>query len=368
MPGWKNFRRIKKINRYLLARDIHKNAFRLSAYPRSVYLMTDPICDLHCRMCSRKYLSGEELKSRIDEKTLIKFANEVFPLTETMRLSVLGEPFLSPLFDLEMELARKYAVMTEIFTNGMRIDIDRIKRYAGHIRALIFSVDSPEQRTYEAIRRGGDFSRIVRNINEIREIFKKIPRGNRPALAINMVLMRCNLEQLSAMVLFSKKSGVDCLSVSKLDVVDGRMEKESIERYGSRVRNALNNAMHVAKKKKLPLFIKSENAINFSGVLLTSLVQKKLGGDDRLTSRILCPFLWERVILDMHGNIVVCCATRERLIAGNIRTNNFASIWNSKLYQEMRKSFLKGENGGRLCRICVKRGYLAPILKNDWHE
>jgi radical SAM protein with 4Fe4S-binding SPASM domain len=77
---------------------------------------------------------------------------------------------------------------------------------------------------------------------------------------------------------------------------------------------------------------------------------------------IQCPFLWKDSWISHNGDVAPCC-TPSRPNAGNIKENSFRTIWNGKIYQELRKGIREGKPFE-----CCKNCYLyaqRPSSENE---
>jgi len=255
-----------------------------------------------------------------------------------------------------MQLARKYQVMAEIFTNGTCVDMELIRQYQDNIRTIFFSFDSPWKETYESIRRGARFDDVVENMKALQKFRGHGKRAMRPFFVINMVLMKRNYRQLADMVRFARRIGADGLSVSKIDISNKKIESESLEGTGRSLQKIVREAKNVACEQKIRLIIKNERGLlpGMRGRNRSLHGRKGQGG-------AICPFLWQRVILDMDSNVVVCCGSMKKRIAGNMKKNSFREIWNSSIYRSLRcRSW--GQEQDDDCRICRKKGYCSPLF------
>lgn len=64
-----------------------------------------------------------------------------------------------------------------------------------------------------------------------------------------------------------------------------------------------------------------------------------------------CGQLWQRIQVDMDGNLNLCCGSEDRY--DNIYKNNSADIYNNKILRTMRRQFLdKKSNPAKICMTC----------------
>lgn len=158
------FDAIKENNYTTLQEDIKEMRPMLRAYPPFVGLGTDALCNLQCVMCIQRLFDNKDLASLtpIEDKYLIKFAEQVFPTAKILQLNTAGEPLMSMTLDLELELAERYGVKVEVITNGTLLNSKEgsFEKLTRNVSSILFSFDSPVKETYESIRRGAVFRRL----------------------------------------------------------------------------------------------------------------------------------------------------------------------------------------------------------------
>jgi MoaA/NifB/PqqE/SkfB family radical SAM enzyme len=175
-------------------------------------------CNLRCRMChfsfDRVFYRPSEFMTP-DEFTRI--AGEVFPYAHTVVLSAGSEPTISPHFEEILAIAARWPLQElKFLTNatlltpamtGAIIDCG--------VTQIDVSIDGACAPTYEKIRRGARFDRLVRNLKRLRDM--KQERGlTRPLVQFNITLMKSNLHELDAFVDLAEECGVERIGARHL--------------------------------------------------------------------------------------------------------------------------------------------------------
>jgi MoaA/NifB/PqqE/SkfB family radical SAM enzyme len=117
----------------------------------------------------------------------------------------------------------------ELVTNATLLSPDKAEAIIQHgVTNLLFSLDTPDKETYEYIRRGARFEKVVNNIRWLKS--RKIElRSKTPNLTLIAVLMRRNLDQMDALVDLAEELGVTHMDLRHLEVYDGLgMEGEQL--------------------------------------------------------------------------------------------------------------------------------------------
>ncbi|WP_291315037.1 radical SAM protein [Desulfuromonas sp.] len=142
--------------------------------PRVLNLCFDRSCNLACPTCRvAPYLAGGEEGARA-ARILETLRAEVFPGAAAIVLSGTGDPFASPLYRdlLRSVRAEDFPALEriELHTNGLLWDAAMWRSMEAvhpYVRAAEISVDAATSETYAAIRKGGDFPRLLRNLSYV---------------------------------------------------------------------------------------------------------------------------------------------------------------------------------------------------------
>lgn len=198
---------VGEANAQLNAKEYAARATVLRSRPISITIETSAKCNLKCVMCPR-VKPDWDLDGFIHEAILRKI-EPFLPCAQHLQLHGLGEPLLSPAFWQILELIRENGIVfSEVNSNGLLLDDDRIQRLVDSDLSLInISLDAATPETYRRIR-GGDFTRAVENIRWLRR--RRDDGGRRrPLIVINMTLMVENIRELPAFVELACDLGVD---------------------------------------------------------------------------------------------------------------------------------------------------------------
>jgi radical SAM protein with 4Fe4S-binding SPASM domain len=177
----------------------------------------------------------------------------------------------------------KGVLETLINTNGVALTPELSQKLidAG-LDYIIFSVDAFTKETYEKIRIGADFTKVMANINE----FIKLRTGKKPIIRMQMVKMDINKHEIEDFIKFWSPM-VDTVSMQDYT---WRGEGES-----------------------------------------------KLTSTDTYEGRQACPQLWQRMILTWDGKAIMCCRDWEsENILGDLQNNTIREIWHNKNIKDIR--------------------------------
>lgn len=190
----------------------------------NVGLDVTSLCNLKCKMCYHSLYPQMGVKQEKVEMELWlfeKILKELNGYIDSIYLSCTAEPFLHPNFVQFLEVLRKYNVPnTNIVTNGILMSekISKVIVDAG-IDELIFSIDGVTEKTFKAIR-GVGIEKLLDNIKILNEI-KERKNSSKPKLRFNMILMRSNVEEMTALVELAKRYNVGEVNYQHLVIFKG---------------------------------------------------------------------------------------------------------------------------------------------------
>lgn len=198
---------------------VERGLTQLEKGPRILTLCNDRTCNLWCPSCrtSKFVLSGTGFeKSRLQQKKLLA---EGLKDARLLVLSGSGDPFAS---SLHMELLTTLRsvqypdLKIKIMTNGLLLTPQNWARLDGikdSIRYLIVSIDAATAETYIKIRRGGDFRRLMENLNFVSQLRKD---GKLDRVEFHFVVQQGNYKEMIQFIELGKSFGVDMVSFARL--------------------------------------------------------------------------------------------------------------------------------------------------------
>jgi MoaA/NifB/PqqE/SkfB family radical SAM enzyme len=188
--------------------------------PRWHYLQVEVTtrCNLPgCIMCPRtawperwqaQDLSWETFEAFIPS---LKFFSHV-------HLSGWGEPLLHPrLWDMARAL-RAQGLKVSLTSNGLGLNQEVQMQVLEHLDMVAISLDGARAETYEKVRPGADFHRLVQQIAAL--CSRKRSRGlERPEVVLLFLKMRPNLAELPEFLRLAASLGVDRVNAPNLDFI-----------------------------------------------------------------------------------------------------------------------------------------------------
>jgi hypothetical protein len=154
--------------------------------------------------------------------TFERLAEQALPNAHTLILSARNEPLTSPYFAEILRIAARYRVPELSFiTNATRLNPTLAEAIiANGVTDIQISVDGATKKTYEHIRRGANFDKLVSNIRNLDRL-KREAGSLLPRLQFNIVLMKSNLDELEMFVDLAESLGVERIAARHLVLVKG---------------------------------------------------------------------------------------------------------------------------------------------------
>lgn len=211
--------------------------------------------------------------------------------------------------------ARDFQVF--LSTNGILLDERRATELleAG-LDQLRFSVEGATRETYESVRVGARYDRLLANMKRLRNL--RDERRSSMRITLNSIYMR---ETASEVESFYQVYGplVDYIEFSYLG----------------------NQGNHMAD------------------ILLRSSTVAVNGG------RRPCSLLWRSMVVSWNGDVTVCCVDLENeMVVGNIANQPLREIWRGEVYRRYRRLHLEGRQADlKLCGGCSS---IQPFTSPYW--
>jgi radical SAM protein with 4Fe4S-binding SPASM domain len=249
-----------------------------------------------------------------------------------------GEPLVDSSFFAKVRLALdKGCSEVQTTTNGILLNADKCnKLYASGLSKIVISVDSPEKKTYEAIRVGARWETLRKNLDSL------CSHPERAKLKIELAVIPhpTTLNILPDLIEFAKYFGCDSIFFN-FDMIFWGEEglKNKI------ADNRIAGLMAFTAYRKL-LYKAME--ISFPVVIYMPVP------DATPYIKNYCDFSINQMSICLDGSVVPCCRARnmQELIMGNIFTERFDSIWNGERFRAFRRAWMVGNPPLICATIC----------------
>lgn len=267
---------------------------------KKIYVEITNICNLSCSFCSK--VEKPKRSMTIEEFTHI--LSEIKPYTDNIYLHVKGEPLLHPnIYDF-LRIAEDYNINVNLTTNGVLFPskVECLSKYKV-LKKINFSLHSENN--------------IPNYVEKILESTKQLPNTT--------IIYR----------LWTLKDGA--LDEKSTSIV------EKLQKY-------YNLSKETVEK------LKKENNVKISSTIYVDKDNEFEWPDDKKDEHNdgFCMALKTQIAILVDGTIVPCCLdSNGKINLGNIYTDSFESIINSKRCLNLKKSFQDRKPCEKLCLNCT---------------
>lgn len=269
--------------------------------PPMVLLDVTNVCNLHCGHCPHTEIAESD-QYRPQHMSWSHFSKIVHELSQCdgpclLHLVGDGEPMLHPRIVDMVELAKRDTkCVVNLTTNGTLLSQKNIDRlYRCGIDIIEVSLDALFKGTYEQIRKGASYERVMRNVFYLLDARRSAKAPTR--LLVSFVDQAGNHEEARQFQQFWEPL-VDRVMIRKLHSASGRIKQDE--------------------------------------------VRARIEADRQ--DRYPCPHLWKRLIVDVAGNIKYCATDWGTASAlGTIEDSSLMSVWQGKELRDLRDQHVHGD-------------------------
>ena len=262
-----SYRELKKINLALRALRVLTRDTSIRTMPVSFNPSDASVCNLTCPHCpihgtDELHALHNSRKLDMDRDAVVRLLDDALPAATYFHLTVAGEPFYSQNFDLYVEKAVEYQTRVQIVTNGTLLRRARLVEVLPLLHSVGFSVDGASQVTFEALRRGAKFDRVLRNIDLIIRCSKKVQAPATPFFYLSFTIMASNLVELPQVVRLAHHLGIPLVQAYFIKPPFERLECER----PSHVKPLYNAVLLEARRAARELGVELSSPDAFPGV------------------------------------------------------------------------------------------------------
>lgn len=288
------------------------NKVVLKSVPPAIIVSLTSNCNLKCVMCG-SYNFDWTISEKLEKEII-----DLFPVIQEITYAG-GEPFLYKNFEKMLDLGYKNNVCQRIITNGLFFNEDIADKLLKYNVQFHISVDAPNKKIYESIRKGANFDVLVKNLL----MFKNKAYNKNSDLFLNCVVMEENYKYLEEMISFAKEFGFK--KVFFLALNDKSVYSAEILEH---IKNNIEVYYNIAKNKNI--IIESPLLEFLSGTNTTKDICLK--SDDEF----ICRLPWQRFFIKYDGKSLpdcVCFANSD----GLLQNKTIMEVWNDDSFVNARK-------------------------------
>jgi radical SAM protein with 4Fe4S-binding SPASM domain len=291
----------------------------------------------------------------------------------------------------------------EVTTNGTLLTPKIVDAILPILDTIGISFDGATKETFEHIREGARFERVVGNVRYLVERARQMPEANRPRIGLAATIMERNVRELAALVALEHELGLDFLSVTHVFPATEEMRKQSLFHHQELAKKHLAEAEALARRLGVALLIgpldqiiattatNGERTVSLQDGVVPGFEEKKInwtldeprpasqarGADagaiaERRAGREaasplkkrrarrhfpkrdapiwVCDYLWNKTYVHVEGEVRPCCVVGPPVL-GNLETQSFTEIWDGPAYRAMRQHLAARSPVG-VCKGC----------------
>lgn len=287
-------------NRLILARDYFFKRKKVNAFPTEVVLELTNHCNLKCITCPHPIMVRP--KGFMDLELAKKIIETCSSWAELIDFDMFGESQMHPHFFEIVQFAKNKKIKTLLNTNLTWQSEEQLQALAKNgPDLLVVSVDGATKKNYESIRIGGDWQKLMKNIDYL------VSCNPCSHIVIQMVVSTLNLNQIKKFKTMWKSKNISF------------------------------------RLHPYEVLLPGKNDI---------LIMKK---SERPKSHCIMP--WRKFVIAWDGSVVPCCADFDKsYVLGDMNFESITEVWNGKKMTYFRGEHVKGEENVRnqfdLCRDC----------------
>ena len=321
--------------------------------PDALQIEITSACNLRCTMCLVRYRPPVNKLAGAMTPALFHRIVTGLPGLRRLTLQGLGEPLLSPYLLDQVRLAKSRGITVGFNSNATLLTRARAAELVEvGLDWLHISLDGASAATFQGIRDGADFERVVGNLAGL-VAAKRAAGSATPWVRVVFVAMRRNVAELPDLVRLLASIGVDELRVQNLS--HSFSDTDPAGQYAG-IRDFTTAEALWTGDDPAPVLEAFAAARAAAGEVGLTLRLPDLSGAEPLPladGRPGCSWPWDSAYVTSAGVVQPCCMVMgdDRVALGRLDEQDFAEIWHGPAYREFRRRLAGGEPP-EVCRGC----------------
>lgn len=342
--------------------------------PYKIELRYTKRCNLDCLSCWRTKYNGESLdySKEISKERCLKIVEEAAELNvKEILLTGGGEPLIKKsLFDSVIEKIKKLNISGMVVTNGTLFDEQLIEKMVRiNWDGIIFSVDGPDAKTNNLLRRGSKpFKKVLEALQHFNR-YKEKYNSSLPKLSLSPVISNRNYHKLPEFVQFAAETNISDINFQLLVENNKVAELMSLNRKERKeLHDLIPKSIELAKKRGISCNAESlyEEGLMKNNTSKGNLIKedgREFSGDDFLSAPCYRP--WYYISIHPDGSVQPCSnipqkeedyedidkKQMEQVRSENIKNKSLSEIWHGDYFKTYRRRILN-KNIFPWCEIC----------------
>ena len=288
--------------------------------PFSISFEPTTSCNLRCPECPSGLRAFTRPIGMLEKDFFRKTIDEIHKDLLYLIFYFQGEPYLNPDFLEMVKYAAAKKIYTATSTNAHYLnDENARKTIESGLDRLIISIDGTTQEVYQQYRIGGKLEKVLEGARNIVK-WKKQMNSKTPYVFFQFLVVKPNEHQIEDIKKLAEEIGVDGVRYKTAQVYDfenGNPLIPTIDKYARYKKQA--NGKYTIK-----------NSLDNN-----------------------CWKLWHSCVISWDGLVVPCCFDKDAdYKLGDLKKDQFATIWQDDNYKQFRKKLLTGRKNIEICANC----------------
>lgn len=179
-------------------------------------------CNMNCETCCQKFYQKHNLTKEVPIEKLK--CDLVIFLENAQKIIVCGgEPTFCKNYNTLMDIIQNInAAKAHVITNGQLIK-EKIIPYTEIINWLSISVDAATEKTYHKVRHGGNWGKMMRDIDKINSF------SNKPHLTLTFLISVFNYKEMPKMVKMAYNLGANHITFNEVGFLSDEEKKKYVD-------------------------------------------------------------------------------------------------------------------------------------------
>jgi radical SAM protein with 4Fe4S-binding SPASM domain len=275
-------------------------------------------CNFKCAHCHVTY--WDKKPAALNRDTFMQVLKQ-FPHLMRIKLQGMGEPLLNKELIPMLQAGEERGIHMHFHTNGSIGDKEKAAQLVRLNRTHItYSLDGATAETFEQVRAGSKFNRIIDNILTLTKLRD---RHSKLLVSAWTVITQKNIGELPQIIQLAKKLGLDYIAI-----------QPHLTNWGKDEMISHTDEIQVATESDL--FIQQLAAAR--SIADNEGIDLSINESNRFSRKKPCAFPWNTSYIAANGDVVPCCVIADSDIVkmGNVFETDFAEIWNAPAYQTLR--------------------------------
>lgn len=298
------------------------NTVKHRGMPISISIEPTTSCNLRCPECPSGLRSFTRPTGMLEEDLFKRTIDELESRLWYLIFYFQGEPYLNTKFLELVKYAASKKIYTATSTNAHYLNEENARKTVeSGLDRLIISIDGTTQETYESYRVGGNLEKVIEGAKNIIK-WKKQLKSFTPHVIFQFLVVKPNQHQIEDLKKLAKEIGVDEVGLKTAQIYDYQ--------NGSPLIPDLDEYSRYERK--------ADGSYSIKNTMLNN-----------------CWKMWHSCVITWDGMVVPCCFDKDaHHKMGDVKEENFASVWKGKEYNEFRELLMKSRSEVEMCKNCTE--------------